>query len=140
MTTMNRSYSELMQLETFEERFEYLKLDGSVGEETFGYDRYINQLLYKSDKWKKETRPKIIVRDDGCDLGIEGRDIGKYVIVHHINPVTEEDILRDHPKVHDPENLICCSRLTHNAIHYSDESILMKDPVTRRAGDTCPWK
>lgn len=137
---MNRSYSELMQLETFEERFEYLKLDGSVGEETFGYDRYINQLLYKSDKWRKETRPKIIIRDDGCDLGVEGRDIGKYVIVHHINPVNEEDILRDHPKVHDPENLICCSRLTHNAIHYSDESILMKDPVTRRKGDTCPWK
>lgn len=136
---MNRSYSELMQLETFEERFEYLKLEGSVGLEA-EHKRYINQLLYKSMRWRTETRPRILVRDNGCDLGIEGRDIGNYVIVHHINPVTDDDILNDRPNVHDPENLICCSRLTHNAIHYSDESILIKDPVDRTPNDTCPWR
>lgn len=136
---MTRSYSELMQLETFEERFEYLKLDGSVGTAA-EHERYINQLLYKSVKWKTETRPRIIVRDNGCDLGIEGRDIGNYIFVHHINPVTDDDIINDRPNVHDPENLICCSRLTHNAIHYSDESILIKDPVARKPNDTCPWK
>lgn len=137
---MSKSYSELKRLKTFEERFEYLKLDGRVGEATFGYDRIINQMLYKSLRWTVETRPKIIVRDNGCDLGAEGRMINGPIIIHHINPITVDDILNDDPKVYDPDNLISTCLLTHNAIHYSNDSILMKDPVTRRPNDTCPWK
>lgn len=137
---MNRSYSELKRLKTFEERFSYLKLSGIVGEDTFGHDRYINQLLYKSRKWKTETRPKIIARDNGCDLGVEGHEIFGAITVHHINPVTVDDILNDRPIVHDPENLISTSHLTHNAIHYSNEDILIKDPIVRSKNDTCPWK
>lgn len=140
MTMMNKTYSELKKLKTFEERFQYLKLDGVVGADTFGHDRYINQLLYKSKRWKTETRPKIIVRDGGCDLGVEGYNIHGAVTVHHINPVTADDILNDRPIVHDPENLISVSHLTHNAIHYSNGDILMKDPIVRSKNDTCPWK
>lgn len=139
MTTMNRSYSETMTFETFEERFNYLKLEGRVGKETFGHDRYLNQILYKDKEWRR-TRRDIIIRDDGCDLGIPGRQIHGNVYVHHINPITVEDVLNRAPKVFDPENLICTSLLTHNAIHYSDESILPLDPVERRPNDTCPWK
>ena len=135
-----RSYSEMRRLSTFEERFSYLKLDGKVGEETFGYDRYINQILYKSGKWRDQIRNKIIIRDGGCDLGIEGREIHGPVIIHHINPITVEDILNENPMVFDPDNLVCVSPMTHNAIHYSDESILIKDPVSRTRNDTCPWK
>lgn len=134
-----RSYSEMKRLRTFEERFAYLRLDGKVGEETFGYDRYINQILYKSERWRK-LRDKIIIRDNGCDLGVEGREIHGPIIVHHINPITIEDILNDNPMVYDPDNLVCVSPMTHNAIHYSDESILIKDPVERVRNDTCPWK
>ena len=137
---MSKSYSEMISLPTFEERFNYLKLDGIVGKETFGYDRYINQMLYqRSAKWR-QTRDKVIIRDNGCDLGIEGREIRGRIIVHHINPISEEDIMNDHPNVHDLDNLISTSHLTHNAIHYSNEDILIKDPVERREGDTCPWK
>lgn len=136
---MNKSYSEVMQLKTFEERFEYLKLNGVVGKETFGYDRILNQVLYKKSKWRRK-RNDIIIRDNGCDLGIEGREIYGPVLVHHINPITIEDILNDHPKVYDDENLICVTRNTHNAIHYSDESILVKDPIERTPNDTCPWR
>ena len=139
MTTMNRSYSETMTFETFEERFKYLKLEGRVGKETFGHDRYLNQILYKDKEWRR-TRRDIIIRDDGCDLGIQGRQIHGNVYVHHIDPITIEDVLNRAPKVFDPENLICTSLLTHNAIHYSDESILPLDPVERRPNDTCPWK
>lgn len=139
MKTMNRTYSELTTFDTFEERFEYLKLEGRVGRETFGYDRYLNQLLYKDKEWLR-TRRDIIIRDNGCDLGIPGRQIHGKVLVHHIDPITVEDILNRHPKVFDPDNLICTSLLTHNAIHYSDESILPLDPVERRPNDTCPWK
>ena len=139
MTTMNRSYSETMTFETFEERFKYLKLEGRVGKETFGHDRYLNQILYKDKEWRR-TRRDIIIRDDGCDLGIPGRQIHGNVYVHHIDPITIEDVLNRAPKVFDPENLICTSLLTHNAIHYSDESILPLDPVERRPNDTCPWK
>lgn len=135
-----RTYSELMKLETFEERFNYLKLDGKVGKETFGYDRILNQMLYKDPEWRKEVRPKIIKRDQGYDLGCRDREIGGSVLVHHINPITVDDILRRDPKVFDPENLISTCLTTHNAIHYSDESILMKDPIVRKANDTCPWK
>lgn len=136
---MNRSYSEAMNFETFEERFNYLKLEGRVGRDTFGHDRYLNQILYKDKEWLR-TRRDIIIRDDGCDLGIPGRQIHGKILVHHINPITVEDVLNRSPKVFDPENLICTSLLTHNAIHYSDESILTLDPVTRRPNDTCPWK
>lgn len=136
---MNRTYSELQTLKTFEERFNYLKLSGSVGKETFGYDRILNQMLYKSHKWKK-VRDKVIIRDNGCDLGVKGREIYGRIIVHHINPITVDDILNERPEVYDPEYLICTSDLTHNAIHYSDENILVKDPVERTKNDTCPWK
>ena len=139
MKTMNRTYSELTTFDTFEERFEYLKLEGRVGRETFGYDRYLNQLLYKDKEWLR-TRRDIIIRDNGCDLGIPGRQIHGKVLVHHIDPITVEDILNRHPKVFDPDNLVCTSLLTHNAIHYSDDSILPKDPIERRPNDTCPWK
>ena len=135
-----KTYSELMELNTFEERFNYLKLDGRVGEDTFGWDRYLNQMLYKSNRWITDTRPRIIARDNGRDLGIEGREIMGKIIVHHINPVTADDILNDRPIVHDPENLISVSHLTHNAIHYSNEDILIKDPIVRSKNDTCPWK
>ena len=139
MTTLNKTYSDLMKLKTFEERFEYLKLDGQVGEDTFGRDRFLNQMLYNSKRWKS-VRDKIIVRDNGCDLGVEGRSIPSYVIIHHINPISIDDIHNQSEKLFDPENLICTTRLTHNAIHYSDENILIKDPVTRTKNDTCPWK
>lgn len=134
-----RSYSEMKRFRTFEERFNYLKLEGRVGEETFGYDRYINQMLYKSSRWLR-LKDKIIIRDNGCDLGIEGREIHGPVTIHHINPITVEDILNENPMVFDPDNLICVSHMTHNAIHYSDENILIRDPIVRSEHDTCPWK
>lgn len=134
-----RSYSELMKLKTFEERFNYLKLNGKVGEVTFGSNRILNQMLYK-DKEYRSVRDKIIIRDNGCDLGIKGREINDMIHVHHINPITVQDVINRDSKVFDPENLISSSQLTHKAIHYSNEEILMKDPIVRRANDTCPWK
>ena len=136
---MIKSYSELIQLETYEERFEYLKLNGVVGKETFGFDRILNQILYKNPRWRRK-RNDIIIRDNGCDLGIEGREIRGPITVHHINPITVEDILNGNPIVYDDENLICVTQNTHNAIHYSDDSILIKDPIMRKPNDTCPWK
>ena len=136
---MIKSYSELIQLETYEERFEYLKLNGVVGKETFGFDRILNQILYKNPRWRRK-RNDIIIRDNGCDLGIEGREIRGPITVHHINPITIEDILNGNPIVYDDENLICVTQNTHNAIHYSDDSILIKDPIVRKPNDTCPWK
>lgn len=140
MTT--KSYSEMMKLKTYEERFNYLKLNGKVGEVTFGSDRILNQLLYNGDPEWKRTRNKVIIRDNGCDLGIEGRKIEKPIpiLVHHINPITVDDVINRSPKVFDLNNLVCTTKLTHDAIHYSNESILIKDPVERRANDTCPWK
>lgn len=134
-----KTYSELMKFNTFEERFNYLKLEGIVGEDTPGH-RYLRQVLYKTEKWRKETRPRIIARDNGCDLGVPGRELNSHIVIHHINPITEDDILNNNPIVHDPENLISVSHLTHNAIHYSNEDILMKDPIIRSKNDTCPWK
>ena len=128
-----------MMFETYEERFEYLKLNGVVGKETFGSKRWMNQLLYKNPKWRRK-RNDIIIRDYGRDLGIEGREIKGPIIVHHINPITVDDVLNDNPMVYDDENLICTTKLTHDAIHYSDDSLLMKDPIERRPNDTCPWK
>lgn len=128
-----------MRLSSFKERFDYLKLEGAVGEETFGRARSLNQEFYKSARWRR-VRNEVIARDMGRDLAIEGREIQRYVLVHHINPVTEQEILRDDPCLYDPENLICVSRLTHNAIHYGDAQLLEPLPDGRSAGDTCPWK
>lgn len=135
-----RTYSELITLPTFEERFEYLRLNGRIGEETFGYDRMINQLLYqRSVKWRA-ARDRVIVRDNGCDLGIEGREIRGSIIVHHMNPITIEDVLHERPEVFDPEYLISTVLNTHNAIHYGDASLLVTAPIERSRNDTCPWR
>lgn len=134
-----RTYRELSRLKTFDERFEYLKLNGFVGEETFGYDRYLNQMLYKSPEWRS-LRRDIIIRDNGCDLGLEGYDIQGMIIVHHMNPIGVDDLKTFSGDVVNPEYLICVSSLTHKAIHYSDKSLIPQMPVERRPGDTCPWK
>ena len=137
---MTKSYSDLLTLPTFEERFRYLKLGGKVGEETFGFDRYLNQVFYSSAEWKRFRRD-IIVRDLGCDLGIEDREIGGIIILHHINPIALVDIHRRNLDVLlNPENVICTSHNTHNAIHYGDESLLTLAPIVRRPNDTCPWR
>lgn len=135
----SKTYSELIKLPTFLERYRYLRLNGSVGKSTFGYDRYLNQILYHSGDWKPFRRD-IIIRDNGCDLGCEGFKIHGLILVHHIVPITVEDILNRDPKVFDPENVISTSHNTHNAIHYGDESLLVLGPVTRSPNDTCPWK
>lgn len=134
-----RSYSELILLPSFQERFEYLKLDGNVGEDTLGFDRYLNQNFYHSPEWKK-IRDLVIVRDNGCDLGVEGYYIRNRIYIHHMNPITATDILRHSGLVVDPEFLICVSHDTHNAIHYGDASKLQREPIIRRPNDTCPWK
>lgn len=136
----NRSYSELSRLKTFEERFEYLRLDGIVGIETFGAFRYLNQAFYKSDPWKT-VRRDIIIRDNGLDLGVEGFDIpdGIGIVVHHMNPVTIENIKNFDPICFDPENLISCTKLTHRAIHYGDIDLVPRLPIERKPGDTKLW-
>jgi hypothetical protein len=136
---MIRTYSELMSLPTFEERYQYLRIGGKVGEDTFGFDRYLNQIFYKSDEWKS-VRNEIIVRDCGCDLGMSDREIFGRIYIHHMNPITKEDILSRSDYLLNPEYLICTSKLTHDAIHYGDESLLITAPVERRKNDTCPWK
>lgn len=136
---MIRTYSDLSKLTTFEERFQYLKLSGSVGESTFGYSRYLNQVFYKSMAWKR-IRDEVILRDNGCDLGIDGRAIYGPVIIHHMNPITAEDIETESKFLTDPEYLITTVHNTHNAIHYGDESLLVMSPVERTRNDTCPWK
>ena len=139
MKNLIRTYSELITIPTFEERFEYLKLNGSVGLETFGHDRYLNQILYNSPEWRR-FRPEIIVRDNGCDLACEGYEIFGKILIHHINPITAQDILNRNPKVFDPENVITTVHNTHNAIHYGDENLLITAPIERSRNDTCPWK
>lgn len=140
MSTIIRCYSELIKLPTFEERFEYLRLNGRVGEDTFGHDRFINQYLYqRNQRWKK-VRDQVIVRDMGCDLGIEGREIFVKPIVHHMNPITLDDILKEREWIFDPEYLITTFHDTHNAIHYGNINLLVTDPVERTPYDTCPWK
>lgn len=139
MKTNIRTYSELIKLSTFEERYRYLQLDGKVGEETFGFDRYLNQIFYKSKEWRS-VRNHVILRDNGCDLGIEGREIHGRILIHHMNPITKEDILNRTDFLMNPEYLISTIETTHNAIHYGDEDLLMKDPIERRKNDTCPWK
>ena len=135
-----RTYEELSKLKTFEERYEYLKLDGSVGEETFGFDRYLNQKFYKYDPDWKKVRDEVIFRDNGCDLGIEGREINGLILVHHMNPITKDDILKRSKFLLDPEYLICTIKNTHDAIHYGDESLLPMEPIERSLNDTCPWR
>lgn len=134
-----RTYTELSKLKTFEERFFYLQLRGIVGESTFGFDRYLNQILYQSPKWKS-ARDFVIIRDNGCDLGIEGREIHGRILVHHMNPITIDDIEKESEFLYDPEYLITTIHNTHNAIHYGDESLLIKAPIIRSKYDTCPWR
>lgn len=139
MSKKIRTYSELITLPTFEERYEYLRLDGKVGVETFGFDRYINQLFYRSSEWKS-IRNKVIIRDGACDLAIQDREIYGSVLVHHMNPVLLEDITNRTSILLDPEYLICTTLPTHNAIHYGDASLLITTPIERTKYDTCPWK
>lgn len=139
MKSKLRTYTELKQLKTFEERYEYLKLDGQVGVDTFGFDRYLNQAFYRSPEWKS-VRNQVIVRDNGCDLGIEGREIHTKILVHHMNPITKEDVLNRSDLLLNPEYLITTVKRTHDAIHYGDSETLIKDPIERTANDTCPWR
>lgn len=134
-----KTYSELIKLKTYEERFRYLALGGRVGDDTFGFKRYLNQELYRSPEWKR-VRDHVIVRDYGCDLGIDGRDILGPITIHHMNPITIDDIRNGSNDIFDPEFLITTSSITHNAIHYGDEQLLYLDPVIRMPGDTCPWR
>lgn len=134
-----KTYSELITIPTFEERFEYLQLKGSVGKDTFGYDRYLNQVLYRSPEWKR-LRNQIIIRDGGFDLACEGYDIYGKVLIHHLNPITVEDVLARSRKVFDPDNLVCVTHNTHNAIHYGDAELLITGPIIRTKNDTCPWR
>lgn len=135
-----KTYSELITLPTFEERFRYLKLGGEVGKDTFGFERYLNQILYHLPEWK-DIRRTVIVRDEGCDLAIPDREICGQIIVHHMNPITVEDVEEHNLDVFDPEFLITVSKLTHNAIHYGDENLLIDTKLMNRSpGDTCPWR
>lgn len=137
----SRSYSELSRLRTFEERFEYLRLNSVIGENTFASNRYLNQMFYRYNSRWKEARRKVIIRDNGCDLGVEGYDItAQRIIIHHMNPLTIEDIETDSDLIYDPEFLIATTHNTHNAIHYGDSGLLIKDPIIRRPNDTCPWR
>lgn len=135
-----KTYSELVSLPTFKERYEYLKLSGKVGEWTFAHQRYLNQALYRSYEWKK-LRREIIIRDNGCDLAFPELVVYRNPIIHHINPISKHDILERTEKVFDPENLILCSHQTHNAIHYGDPSLIFFNQTSeRKPNDTCPWK
>jgi len=136
---MIRTYSELSTITSFKDRFRYLKLDGAVGEATFGFDRYLNQLFYRSQRWRK-IRDEVIVRDCGCDLGIEGYEIYKYAMIHHMNPITARDIQDESEYLLNPEYLITTTQQTHNAIHYGNEDLLPTMPVERTQNDTCPWR
>ena len=134
-----RSYSELRRITTFEERYKYLQLGGIVGKDTFGFDRYLNQIFYRSQKWRS-IRDQVIIRDNGCDLGVEGYDIYGRILIHHMNPITLEDIERESDFLLNPEYLICTTHNTHNAIHYGDEKLLITAPIERTKNDTCPWR
>ena len=136
---MIRTYQELKTFSTFEERFKYLKLYGRVGEDTFGFDRVFNQMFYRSKEWK-QLRNDIIVRDLGCDLGIEGREILNSPVIHHMNPISIDDIRNSTEFLLNPNYLITVTPNTHRAIHYGDESMLILDPIDRHPNDTCPWK
>lgn len=134
-----RCYKELSRIDNYEERFRYLKLVGQVGESTFGFDRYLNQIVYSSKRWK-QVRNAVIIRDEGRDMGVEGYEIQGRIVIHHMNPISIEDAEKDRDFIYDPEFLICVSPITHNAIHYGDESLLPKGPVERFPNDMCPWR
>ena len=134
-----KTYSELSKLTTFEERYNYLRLNGLVGKETFGFDRYLNQVFYRSSKWRS-IRDFVIVRDNGCDLGIEGREIHGRIIIHHMNPITIQDITQQTEFLLDPEFLISTAHETHNAIHYGDTNLLTQESLERNRNDTCPCR
>ena len=134
-----RTYTELIKLPTFNERYEYLKLKSRIGEETFGFDRYLNQKFYKLSEWKR-VRDQVIIRDNGCDLGMDDYEIYGRIIIHHMNPIEIQDILKHSELILDPEQLICTSISTHNAIHYGEEALRSKEPVVRKPNDTCPWR
>lgn len=139
MTKIIKSYEEMILLPTFEERFDYLKLNGKVGKETFGFARHLNQAFYHSSEWLG-FRDKVIIRDNGCDLGVNGYDVVGPIIIHHINPITYEDIVNMNDCVFDLNNVISTKLSTHNAIHYSDSGMLVKPLKERRKNDTCPWR
>lgn len=136
---MIKSYKEMMELESFNERYEYLRIGGRVGEDTFGYERYLNQVLYGSRAWK-DFRRQIIIRDNGCDLAIDGREIRGKIIIHHINPITKKEILSHDPMIFSEDNVICVSHNTHEAIHFSNAELLPKDFIPRFPNDTIPWR
>lgn len=137
---MIRTYSELVKLETFDDRFRYLQLNGEVGKDTFGFDRFLNQDFYRSKEWKR-ARDLVIARDLGCDLGVEGFEIHGKLMIHHMNPITPKDIMEFTDYLVDPEYLVCVSYDTHNALHFGDDSILEANKlITRKPNDTCPWK
>lgn len=133
-----RTFTELKKIKSFDERFEYLRLNSSVGKSTFGFDRYLNQMLYKSHRWSR-IRDRVIIRDNGCDLGVEDYPIINHIIIHHMNPIRIEDIIENDNSIFDPEFLICVSNRTHLAIHYGDKSLLPSLPIKRRPNDTSPW-
>lgn len=136
---MYKTYSELIKIESFEDRFKYLSLSGTVGEATFGSHRHLNQTLYQTEKWKS-TRREIILRDNGCDLAHNDYSIYGTIYIHHLNPITIDDILEERPCVFDLENLVCTTFRTHNAIHYGTEDLLPRKVVERKRNDTCPWR
>lgn len=137
---MIRTYTELVQFKTFEERFKYLQLDGQVGKDTFGFDRIFNQQFYRSKEWRS-IRDQVIIRDNGCDLGIEGHEIrGQRFLIHHMNPFLLEDLEQRVEILLDPEYLITTIHTTHNAIHYGNIDLIPRSPIERKANDTCPWK
>lgn len=134
-----RTYSELIQIPSFKERFKYCQLNGQIGIDMFGFDRYLNQTLYRSARWRS-LRNQIIIRDNGCDLAHEDFPVNKRVLIHHLNPITEQDVLNESSVLFDPENLICVSHETHNAIHYGTEALLPQGNIERKPNDTCPWR
>lgn len=134
-----RTYSELIQLPTFKERFEYCECGGKTGEPTFDSERYINQKFYRSTEWRR-IRRQVVIRDNGCDLGHQDHPIGGRIIIHHLNPLTMDDIYQQTPYLMNPEYLICVSHLTHNAIHFGSIDLLPEEYKERTPGDTCPWK
>lgn len=139
MSTIIRTYSELITLPTFEERFQYLSLSGSVGKATFGFDRYLYEQFLRSREWKS-IRDYVIIRDNACDLAFEGHEIYERIIIHHMNPVTMDDIVHSSEYLLDPEFMVCTIHTTHNAIHYGDSNLLVQEPIERTEFDTCPWR
>lgn len=136
---MIRTYSELIKMNNFNDRYEYLKLNGEIGRETFGFERYLNQKFYRSKEWKR-IRDIVIIRDSGCDLGMQGYDIFGRILIHHMNPILSKDITERSDYLLNPEYLICTTHNTHNAIHYGDSELLINTPLFRSPNDTCPWK